>query len=451
MYRARRLLTAVVTVIVAGTVAGLVLLWPDPAGLPTGEEPAEELVDGRIRAVEPFQGQADPAAGLAGGWVRLEVEVLDGPQAGTVTTIETPVEGYPEFRPGDPVRLAPSRMPGEQDAFFVADFVRTGPLMLLAALFVGGALALGRWQGLRSLLGLGLSLLVVTRFVVPGLLTGHSPAAVALVGGLAVMLLTLYLTHGVNEKTTTALVGTTAALALTVLLGGLFIQASKITGYASEGANLAQFAVSGLDLQGLVLAGLIIASLGVLDDVTVTQAATVFALHEADSHQTWRELVARAMRVGRDHIASTINTLFLVYAGASLTLLVLFSTGGLPVAEILNMELVAEEIVKTAVGSLGLMSAVPLTTALAASLVAGRPAGAPAPRAARADGSRHADPTRTGRDGGTRPHPDAVPAPVADGNGQRGNPVRGLSGDEEDDFERWVRLLREGEEPPAAR
>lgn len=372
MFRTRRLLVAVVVAIMAGTLAGLVALWPDADALPAIEGPPEELVDGRIRSVEPFEGEAEPAAGLSGAAVRLEVEVLDGPQAGTVTNIETPVEGYPAFRPGDRVKLAAADLPGEDDAFFVADFVRTPALTFLVALFVGAALALGRWQGLRSLLGLGLSLLVVTRFVVPGILAGNSPVAVALVGGLAVLLLTLFLTHGVSEKTATAVVGTTAALALTLLLGAAFIETAKITGLTSEEANLARFAVAGLDLEGLVLAGLIIASLGVLDDVTVTQAATVFALHDADPRQSWTRLVGRAMAVGRDHIASTINTLFLVYAGASLSLLVLFSTGGLPVGEIVNTEIVAEEIVKTVVGSLGLISAVPLTTALAASLATGR-------------------------------------------------------------------------------
>jgi uncharacterized membrane protein len=162
-----------------------------------------------------------------------------------------------------------------------------------------------------------------------------------------------------------------------VLLGMLFIEQGKVTGFASEEAALARFAVEGLDLQGLVLAGLIIAALGVLDDVTVSQASTVFAIHDADRTQSWRLLFTRGMKVGRDHMVSVVNTLILVYAGASLALLVLFSTGGLPMMEIVNSEIVAEEIIKTLVGSLGLISAVPLTTGLAAIVATHRAPDAP--------------------------------------------------------------------------
>jgi RNA polymerase sigma factor (sigma-70 family) len=165
--------------------------------------------------------------------------------------------------------------------------------------------------------------------------------------------------HGVNEKTTAAVVGTTIALGITIGTGLFFIERAGLTGYASEEATFARFAVEGLDLKGLVLAGLIIGALGVLDDVTVSQASTVFALHDTDPSMTVRQVAGRAMTVGRDHIASTVNTLFLAYAGASLALLVLFSTGGLPVAEIVTSEVVAEEIVKTLVGSVGLITAVP--------------------------------------------------------------------------------------------
>jgi uncharacterized membrane protein len=164
---------------------------------------------------------------------------------------------------------------------------------------------------------------------------------------------------------------------LTVLLGMFFIDRGRITGFASDDAVFARFAVEGLDLQGLVLAGLIIAALGVLDDVTISQASTVFALHDTNRSLTWTELFARAMKVGRDHIASVVNTLFLAYTGASIALLLLFYTGGVPVLEIVNSEVLAEEIIKTVVGSLGLIAAVPFTTALAASVAVGRPADAP--------------------------------------------------------------------------
>jgi uncharacterized membrane protein len=171
--------------------------------------------------------------------------------------------------------------------------------------------------------------------------------------------------------TTAAAVGTLGALVVTVVLALVAIDGARITGLPDEDAALARFALGELDLRGLVLAGLIVAALGVLDDVTVAQASTVMAVHETDPEQTFGQLVGRGMRVGRDHIASVINTLFLAYAGASLGLLVLFSTSGLPASELINSELVATELVRTMVGSLGLLAAVPLTTVIAAASVVG--------------------------------------------------------------------------------
>jgi uncharacterized membrane protein len=176
--------------------------------------------------------------------------------------------------------------------------------------------------------------------------------------------------------TTAAAVGTLGALVITVVIALVAIDSTHITGFASEDAVYARFALGELDLRGLVLAGLIVAALGVLDDVTVSQASTVFTVHDADPTQTFGQLVTRGMRVGRDHIASVVNTLFLAYAGASLGLVVLFSTSGLPFDELVNTELVAVELVKTIVGSLGLLAAVPLTTVIAAASVVGtQPAG----------------------------------------------------------------------------
>jgi uncharacterized membrane protein len=374
--RTHRRLLVVVAGLVLATLGGMALLWPSASDLPAVPERVEELLPGRILTVEPYTTDPDPVADLTGRNARITVRIEDGPDAGREVLIDTPLEGYPDLSPGDRVRLATSVIDGEEQ-FFIVDFERGGALVVLALLFVAAVVAAGRWHGVRSLLGLGLSLLVVTRFVVPGILAGRPPFAVALVGAMAVMLLSLYLAHGVNEMTTTAVVGTAMALGLTIVLGAVFIDAGGLTGYSSEEANLARFAVEGLDLQGLVLAGLTIAALGVLDDVTVSQASTVFALHEADRRQTWGTLFGRAMTVGRDHIASTVNTLFLAYAGASLALLVVFSTGGLAVGEIVTTEILAEEIIKTLVGSLGIIAAVPFTTALAATLAVRRPLDAP--------------------------------------------------------------------------
>jgi uncharacterized membrane protein len=365
-----RFLTGVVAVAALATVVAAAVLWPGDLGVGSSEQP--DLVGARVLAVEVIEPSAAPdeqpfTSALDGsGLILLDLELLDGPEAGRVISLDLPAEGYPEFRPGDVVELFPSSIPGEGEVYFVADFRRTPALLWLGAAFIGAVLLIGRWHGLRSLLGLSVSLWIVVGFMLPAILSGSSPPVVALVGGTGVMLVTLYLAHGFNRMTTAAAVGTLGALVLTVSVALVAIDATRITGFASDDAVYARFLLGELDLRGIVLAGLIVAALGVLDDVTVSQSSTVFTLHETDPTQRFAQLFGRGMRVGRDHIASVINTLFLAYAGASLALLLLFSTSGLAAGELINSEQVATEIVKTVVGSLGLIAAVPLTTAIAA-------------------------------------------------------------------------------------
>jgi uncharacterized membrane protein len=372
-----RLLLAVVGVVLVATVVGLVALWP-PASTLSGVPPFEQDQVHRAEVVwvELAEGDPDPLTGAPSTIATIMVQLEDGPARGEVHTLApVSLEVFPEPRMGDRVEVEGVGT-GDDAQFYLRDFRRLPTLAWLVVGFVLAVLAIGRWQGLRSLVGLALSLMLIVRFVVPAILAGSNPPVVAMVGAMAIMVVTLYLSHGFNAMTTSAVVGTAGALAATIAIAIVVIDRAHITGFGTEEAVLARFAVAGLDLRGLVLAGLIIAALGVLDDVTISQASTVFALHDTDPNLTWRALFTRAMKVGRDHIASVVNTLFLAYAGASLTLLVLFSTGGLPVAQILNAELLAEEIVKTVVGSLGLIAAVPLTTALAAAVAIQRPAGA---------------------------------------------------------------------------
>ncbi|HEX9765995.1 MAG TPA: YibE/F family protein [Nitriliruptorales bacterium] len=432
--RTHQRLVGVVYAIIAVTLVGLIVLWPDTSGLDLPDQELEPLIDGEIVALEFFEGEPNEMLGLSGEMVRLQVELHSGPDADQTVTIEATTEGYPDFQLGDQVKLARSEIPDAGVEYYVTDFQRLPTLFVLGAIFVLAVVAISRWHGLRALLGLAISLGIVTQFIVPGIITGESPFAVAMVGAVAVMLVTLYLAHGVNEMTTSAVVGTTAALALTVLLASVFIEFGKLTGFSSEEATLARFAVEGLDLKGLVLAGLIIGALGVLDDVTVSQASTVFALNAANPGQTWGELFRRAMTVGRDHIASTVNTLFLAYAGASLALLLLFSTGGLSPGEILNSEVLAEEIIKTVVGSLGLISAVPFTTLLAASVAVRMPPGR------RVGGHVHAHtagslPGSAGAGGRT---------PLAPPDDPFGDVPDDELGDDDRAYRSWVRYLREG-------
>ncbi|MGE3621365.1 MAG: YibE/F family protein, partial [Acidimicrobiia bacterium] len=250
-----------------------------------------------------------------------------------------------------------------------ADFQRTRPMVGLALLFAVVVVAFGRWRGLFALVGVAISMVVLVGFVLPALLDGSPPVWVALVGTSAVALPALYLAHGLSERTSVAVLGTVASLLLTCLLGVVFVRLTHLTGLASEEVGFLQVFGGDLDFAGLLLAGLVIGALGVLDDVTVTQVSAVAELREADPGASARELYRSGVRIGRDHIASTVNTLVLAYAGAALPLLLLFRTSGQGLAAVLTGESIAVEVVRALVGSIGLVASVPITTGLAALVV----------------------------------------------------------------------------------
>src|SRR5690606_5150617 len=213
------------------------------------------------------------------------------------------------------------------------------------------------------------SFAVLSVFILPAILQGSNPLLVAVVGGSAIMLATLYMCHGLSARTSVAVLGTLVSLLLIGVLGSLFIDWAHLTGNTDDQTGLVHGLFPGIGIQGLLLAGVLIGSLGVLDDVTVTQTSAVWELKEADPRAGWRKLYSAAMRIGRDHIASVVNTLVLAYAGAALPLLLLFSIAHGGVATVATSEVVAEEIVRTLVGSIGLVASVPVTTLLAALVV----------------------------------------------------------------------------------
>jgi uncharacterized membrane protein len=224
-------------------------------------------------------------------------------------------------------------------------------------------------RGARALLGLGVSLAIVLGFIVPSIVEGNAALEVALIGSLAIMLATISLTHGLGVKTLAASLGTATSLFLTAALASVFTELTHLTGLSSDEAVFVR-ATSGaeISLQGLLLAGMVIGALGVLDDVTVTQASTVLAVKHANPAFGVRDLLGSGLSVGRDHVAATVNTLVLAYVGASLPVLLIFSIGDTPFVDAVNLEAVAEQIVAMLVGSIGLIAAVPVTTALAAAL-----------------------------------------------------------------------------------
>jgi uncharacterized membrane protein len=375
--RRHRVLLALVAVLVLAVLAGAVALWPRGRVVgPAGGDQADptRFLAATLTRVQPKPcKQAEP--GLPGSTcIKVEAELAGGEQV----TFETTDPTGETFRAGQRVKLAVLEQEGQPTFYNIRDLERTRPILVLAALFVLAVTAFGRWQGVRSLVGLVLSFAVIVGFVIPAILRGRSPVPVALVGAMAIMLASLYLSHGIGRKSTAAVVGTALALGLTAALTAAFVQVASLTGLASDNALNASFQVGGLSLRGLLLAGIIIGGLGVLDDVTVSQASLVFQLRRADPTAGFGELVGGALAVGRDHVAATVNTLFLAYAGASLPLLVLFVSGGEALGTVATAEAVAVEVVRTLCGSVGLIAAVPLTTLLAASLAledAATPAG----------------------------------------------------------------------------
>jgi uncharacterized membrane protein len=369
----QRLLLAVVGVLVLAVLAGAVALWPtgrlaEPAG--GGQADPTRLVPATLTSVQTVPCQeAEP--GLPGSTC---IKVRARPDGGEEVEFETTDPTGDTFRPGQRVRLSILEQAGQPTFYNIRDLERGRPMVALAALFVLAVIAFGRWQGVRSLIGLACSFAVIVGFVVPAILRGRSPVPVALVGAMAIMLASLYLSHGVGRKTTAAVVGTALALVLTGALTAGFVELAALTGLASEDALNASFQVGGISLRGLLLAGIILGGLGVLDDVTVSQASVVFELRRADPAAGFAELVRSALVVGRDHVAASVNTLFLAYAGASLPLLVLFVSGGDSLGTVATAEAVAVEVVRTLCGSVGLIAAVPLTTMLAASLALEEPA-----------------------------------------------------------------------------
>lgn len=258
----------------------------------------------------------------------------------------------------------------ENDFFFITDYVRRDSLLLLFIIFIICTLFIARWKGLASLLAMVISFLVIFFFVIKQISLGADAVLIAVSGAFIIIPSTFLLSHGFNKKTLVAIFSTLIALIMTITLANGFMKATRLTGLASEEAGFLQaIKPEIINVRGLLLAGIIIGALGVLDDITIAQAAIVFELKKTDRQLKFKQLYQKAMDIGRDHIGSMVNTLILVYAGASLPLLLLFMDNPMPFGQLINSEIMAEEIVRTLVSSIGLILAVPITT-VTASLVA---------------------------------------------------------------------------------
>jgi len=331
--------------------------------------PTENL-EARVTAIleERVTPLPDSQAGQL--YQKLTLLVTKGSLKGEAITVENglfPVANWQKYQVDDQVIVTYSQGPEGEKVFYISDYLRRRPLFWLLLIFVILTVLVAKGRGVSSLVGMAASFLVIFKFILPQISHGANPILIAIIGSLFIIPFTFYLSHGVNRKTTVAIVGTVIALVVTGLLAGVFVGAARLTGFASEEAGFLQATALGtINIKGLLLAGIIIGVLGVLDDITVSQAAVVAQLRAANPRLPASHLYHQAMNVGRDHISSMVNTLILVYTGASLPLLLLFVDNPHSFTEVINYEVVAEEVVRTLVGSIGLILAVPVTTLIAA-------------------------------------------------------------------------------------
>ncbi|WP_326628939.1 MULTISPECIES: YibE/F family protein [unclassified Streptomyces] len=401
----RKVIAAVLIPFATAVVVGLVVLWPGgaPAHERTGvgfDRQTQQATVVNVDKVDckdvnaaqtPATGNTTTPSGNAtpgqepGLCEKATIEVTTGHDKGRTFVEIVQPDAPRQLHEGQGVIVAYAPDAPHDLQYSVTDVDRKVPMALLAGIFALAVVVVGRLRGVMALIALAVSFAVLTLFILPAILQGSNPLLVAVIGASAIMLIALYMCHGLTARTSVAVIGTLISLLLIGLLGSLFIDWASLTGNTDDSTGLIHGLYPHIDMSGLLLAGVIIGSLGVLDDVTVTQTSAVWELHQADPTMGARKLYRAGIRIGRDHIASVVNTLVLAYAGAALPLLLLFSIAQSSVGTVANSELVAEEIVRTLVGSIGLVASVPVTTVLAALVVSadrtglGAEAGASAP------------------------------------------------------------------------
>jgi uncharacterized membrane protein len=306
-----------------------------------------------------------PSAGKVPICGTATVIITEGSAAGHAVSVAVPPEVVEAGVGAGVILMRTPASTGSPASYSLYDVQRNIPLVAMAVLFALVTIVVARRRGLFALLGLGFAAVVVVEFILPALVRGQSPLWVGLTGSAAIMFVVLYLAHGFSLRTTTALLGTFAGLVLTALIGGVAVGAAHLTGITSDDNSLLAQMAGQIDPRGLLTCGIILAGLGVLNDVTITQASAVWELREAAPGMAPRRLYGTAMRIGRDHIASTIYTIVFAYAGVALPVLLLIDLYGQPLGTVLTSPDIAEELVRTMASAIGLVLAVPLTTALA--------------------------------------------------------------------------------------
>ncbi|BBY58924.1 YibE/F family protein [Mycolicibacterium sarraceniae] len=387
---AARIVVTTLAVLGLATVIGAAVLWPSgskvdiPLPFQNGQGGAVTTEGGHVLSSSladcssPSAGQvltASPAPGISGSGscVQTVVAIDSGPNQGATTMLEfSPGPGQPNLLAGDTIRIFRQVDQQGTTTYSFYDYERTWPLIALAAVFAIVIVAVARWRGLRALVGIVVAFGVLVVFLLPALRDGAPAVPVALVASAIILFAVIFLAHGVSLRTSAALLGTLTAMLLAAGLSWAAIEVAHLTGLSEDQNNEVAAYMGHVSIQGLLLAGFIIGSLGVLNDVTITQASAVFELAHTDHSR--RQIFLRAMRIGSDHIASTVYTLVLAYAGSSLPLLLLFSVANRSLFDVFTSESVAIEIARSAVGGIALALSVPLTTAIAAVLATPGPA-----------------------------------------------------------------------------
>lgn len=340
--------------------------------------PSPVIAQGDIREDPPFEAtvvkllensEIIESDGTRHPYQKIELIGTQGKLKGKSIIIEHGKQnqvGVVAYKPGDKVIVTAIQDQAGNILYRITDYVRRDSLIALVIIFIILTILIGGIRGAKSLIGMGLTFALLFFFVLPQLLMGANPILITSIASVVIVPVTFYLSHGFNKKTLCAIIGTFIALSISCILAQLFITQTYLSGFASEEAGFLDVMKKGtINIQGLLFAGIVIALLGILEDITISQAAIVQQLNEANKNLGSFDLFRRAMDVGRDHIASMANTLILVYAGASLPLLLLFINNPLPIGMVINNEVIAEEIVRTLVASIGLILAVPVTTAIA--------------------------------------------------------------------------------------
>jgi uncharacterized membrane protein len=434
--RALRILIVVLIPLAIWTVVGLIAFWPGDISRHVNSDVAGYSVPGvtypaaRITGIKEIscEGLSGSSPGVPDArCADVTSELLEGDEKGTAVTVPITAAIYSSgVEVGQVIKLV--RVPPAPDQpaqYQFSDFQRSTPLLVMAVIFGLVVVVVARWRGFAALIGLCFAGFILVTFMFPALIAGSNPIMVGLIGSSAIMFVALYAAHGFSARTTTALVGTLFGLILIAVLGHVTTKWAHLTGVAAEDDYVLAASAPDLQLTSVVICGIIVAGLGVLNDVTITQASAVWEL--ADQGATHKHLFSRAMRIGRDHIASTVYTIAFATAGASLGVFLLVTINNRPLLDVVLTERFAAEVLSILVGSIGLVLAVPLTTAVGVAVV--RASGAGRPPARQADTARGVDSNRKQRPAAVEEQalpkqPQRRPAPVPEPTTTKLPPVR---------------------------